>query len=154
MEATPLPKNGDQGRRRGAGRSAARPWLPALLFEMAEAYGLDVALDFARAYGGQYLCLPAVVRADHPVATAFSPVLLAWLIERHARNERIVIPKGPNRDCEQFVNQLRSLLDQSKPASEIARILGRHVRTIHEWKRRLRQGDGQMLARNPKENEL
>ncbi len=73
-----------------------RPWLPNLLREMADAFGLDAALGFAESFGGQYLHLPAEAKPDHPVAQACGQPLLAWLMERHSRLERIVVPKGPN----------------------------------------------------------
>lgn len=108
---------------------------------MADEFGLEVALSFARSYGGRYLRLPAISREDHPVAIAFGLPLLSWLMERHDRLERIIVPKGPDADGGLLRNELRRLIAEGKTAAEIAARVGLHVRTVHHWKRRLREAE-------------
>jgi hypothetical protein len=118
-----------------------RPWLPHLLREMSEAFDLRTALRFAEQFGGRYLRLPAAAGPEHPVAVSMGVPVLAWLVDRHYRMERITVPKGPSRDRAQMAALIRGLAAEHRTADQIAAATGLHVRTVHAWKARLRAED-------------
>ena len=115
----------------------ARPWLPNLLREMAEAFDLRTALRFGELFGGRYLHLPAEARPDHKVAVALGVPVLQWLIDRHDRLERITVPKGAHQDRAQMAALIRHMTAQRATADEIAVATGLHVRQVHRWRARL-----------------
>lgn len=149
---TPLPqaeRSSARADEHGTGQDGARdarPWLPNLLREMADAFGLDVALRFAECFGGRYLWMPAESRPDHPIAQQFGEPVLAWLIAGHARLDRIIVSKGPSTGRGRRWAEFRRLVAAGMSASHIAAALGLHVRTIYAWKRRLRDAEA---ARRP-----
>jgi hypothetical protein len=124
-----------------------RPWLPNLLREMADAFGLDVALAFARRFGGRYLHLPKAARADHPVASAVGVEVLAWLIARHDQLERIVVPKGPNAVRAQRVAAVREMTAAGRSAEAIAAAVGMHVRDVHRARAKVREAEAARQGR-------
>jgi len=115
-----------------------RPWLPNLLREMSERFDLRTALRFAEQFGGRYLRLPVSAQPEHPVAEVMGVAVLAWLVDRHDRMERITVPKGPSRDRAQMAALIRGLTAEHRTADQIAAATGLHVRTVHAWKARLR----------------
>lgn len=114
-----------------------KPWLPNLLREMSEAFDLKAALRFAELWGGRYLHLPAEPRPDHPVAQALGVAVLAWLIDRHDRLERIIVPKGPRLGRSATELAVAEALRQRKTVNEIAIATGLHVRRVHAVKAKL-----------------
>lgn len=124
-----------------------RLWLPGLLRDVADAFGEDVALRLARELGGRYVYLPKVAERSHPVARAAGVRVLRFLISRHDELERIVIPKGPDRDRRLRARLIAEMTARGRTADEIAARVGLHVRTVHYWRTRLgaagedRQGD-------------
>ena len=123
-----------------------RPWLPTLLREMAEAHGLEMALAFAKRFGGRHLYLPPRAASDHPVTHAFGIEMLEWLLTRpqHAgdgrsRVTRIVVPKGPDQDKAMRVKALRALLARPLTNDEVAAETGLHVRDVSRWRARFRE---------------
>lgn len=119
-------------------RQAERLWLPALLRDIADAFGDEVALALARQWGGQYLRLPAEAEADHPIARALGVPVLRFLIDRHDRLERIVIPKGPREDARLRRRMIAEMTARGATVNEIAAATGLHVRSVHAAKARLR----------------
>lgn len=120
----------------------ARPWLPHLLREMAEAFDLRAALRFGELFGGRYLHLPAEARPDHPVAQALGVAVLQWLIDRHDRLERITVPKGCHQDRAQMAALMRQLMARGDTADQIAAATGLHVRQVHRWRAKARAEEG------------
>lgn len=119
--------------------SDARPWLPALLSAMADAFDLDTALRFARLYGGTYLYLPREASPDHPLAQEFGLPVLRWLlITRHGGPQtRIVVPRGPDENRAMRDAAIAQMTAEGRTASDIARRLKVHVRTVHTTRTRL-----------------
>jgi DNA-binding CsgD family transcriptional regulator len=113
-------------------------YLPALLRDMAETFGLPVALRFAELWGGRYLHLPAVARPEHPVAQALGVAVLEWLIAGHDAFARIVVPRGPSSDAAVRAARAAELIAAGASANEIAAQTGLHVRSVHRAKARLR----------------
>jgi hypothetical protein len=111
---------------------AARTWLPNLIREMAERFGLPRALRFAQEFGGQYLVMPLEARADHPVAARIGIDVLEWLVAAHDKHERVLIPKASfallitHRRSE-----VRRLSTLGFSATQIAEHLNLHVRQIY-----------------------
>jgi hypothetical protein len=122
---------------------APRLWLPHLLREMADAHGLEVALAFARAFGGRYLHLPARATPEHPVAQAVGVAVLNWLIERHDRLARIVVPRGPDMARAQRLAAVGEMTARGHSADAIAAALGMHVRDVHRDRARLREAENE-----------
>jgi hypothetical protein len=119
-------------------RPPERLWLPALLRDVADAFGEDAALTLARGWGGQYLRLPAEADADHPIARQLGVKVLRFLIERHDKLERIVIPKGPRDDVRLRRRMIAEMTAAGRTANDIAAATGLHVRTVHAVKAKLR----------------
>ncbi len=117
-----------------------RIWLPHVLFELAEAFGLPLALRFAAAYGGRRLQIPAKVHADHPVARDFGAPLLAWMIERWG-SQQLPIPLGPHSSYTRRIGEIRRLLRDGEDAATIVRMTGCHERTIYRHRRTLKERD-------------
>lgn len=119
-----------------------RLFLPALLFDMKEAFGLGKALDFAREFGGQqiYLSLPA--EPEHPVAVAFGLDLLVWLIGWHKGGGALVVPMGPasshGRHQARQKALIRKLLRDGASTVTIVRAAECHERTIRRHRAALR----------------
>lgn len=120
---------------------AARPWLPHLLREMADAHGLDVALAFAARFGGMYLHLPAEARPDHAIAKHSGVAVLAWLIEQHDRHARIVVPKAAWAQRAAQLDVVRRMTAAGKSANDIAQHLALHVRQVHRMRERIAAED-------------
>lgn len=126
---------------------ANRPFLPHLLFEMAEAHGLDVALRFAAAHGGTVLYVPVRATPDHPIAREFGAALLAWLIAFHdsrptGEQRRLVVPMGPDQDRALRVAAVRDLTARGLSRNQVARALRLHARTVSAIRARLREAEG------------
>ncbi len=119
------------------GTAARRPWLPNLLREMADAHGLATALGFAQRFGGQYLHLPVEARPNHPVAQHSGMGVLAWLIEQHDRNARIIVPKAAWAARQQRLEVVRSMTARGASANEIAVELALHVRQVERLRERI-----------------
>ena len=111
--------------------SDARPWLPALLSAMADAFDLDT--------GGTYLYLPREASADHQVAQEFGLPVLRWLlITKHGGPQtRIVVPRGPDEDRAMREAAVAQMTATGLNASQIARQLKVHVRTVHNARARI-----------------
>lgn len=107
------------------------PRLPGLLFDIADRFGLDVALAFAARHGGGYLYVPARASAEHPIAREFGEELLAFLIDHCGGWQKIVVPKGPSDGAAARAAAVRELTAKGWDATRIARRLGVHVRTVH-----------------------
>jgi len=124
----------------------ARLWLPALLRDVADAFGEETALRLAKALGGRYVYLPRRATADHPVARAVGVRVLRFLIGRHDELARIVIPKGPDQDRRMRMRAIAEMTAAGASVDQIAAVTGLHVRRIHQVRASLRgaadrQGD-------------
>jgi len=108
---------------------------------MADAFGLPVALRFAERFGGQYLHLPVEPRPDHPVARHVGAEVLAWLIERHDRNARIVVPKAAHAARQAVLDTVRGMSAAGASAGDIGQHLGLHVRQVHRLRERIAADD-------------
>ena len=119
----------------------ARPWLPALLRAMTEEFDLDTALRFAGTFGGEYLYLPREASAEHPVAATFGLPVLRWLMASPfgGTQTRIVVPRGPDQDRAQREAAVAQLTAEGLTASQIARRLKVHVRTVHSARTRIHE---------------
>lgn len=108
--------------------------LPGLLADIADEFGVDVALRLAEALGGTYQRLHARARVDHPIAQATSIEVLEWLIARSASHERLVIPmaaaarRARRREC------VARLASAGHTINEIAIALRIHVREVERIK--------------------
>ena len=124
-----------------AGARSDWPWLPHLLFEMAERFGLDVALRFAELHGGTLVYLPVRAAPGHEIAREFGAEVLAWLIEHQGGGQRVLVPMGPSQSQAQREAAVRSLTAQGLTKSQIARRLGMHVRTVSAIRARIRAAE-------------
>lgn len=117
-----------------------RIWLPHLLFDLAEAFGLAAALRFASAYGGRRLAVPKEVHEEHPIARDFGLPVLAWLVAR-GPGERILVPLGPQSSYTHRIGEIRRLLREGEDPATITRAVGCHVRSVYYHRRALRERD-------------
>lgn len=114
-------------------------WLPQLLYDIAEKFGLTVALRFAAAYGGKRLYIPEKLRPDHPVSRDYGPDLLAWLIARWGGTD-LMIPLGPSSSYRHRIAEIQRLLRAGEDSATIIRVIGCHERTLYRHKAALREG--------------
>ena len=117
------------------------PFLPALLFDMAMAFGLDTALRFAKVHGGGYLYVPTTSDPESPLGREWGVELLAFLVGRHP-GERITVPQGPGAEDGRQRAEVRRLTLDGLTATEIGRKLGVHVRTVCRIRRAIRDVEG------------
>ena len=117
--------------------AAPRPWLPNLLREMADAHGLATALRCADRFGGLYLHLPVEARPNHEVAKHCGMAVLAWLIEQHDQNARIVVPKAAWAARQARLETVRAMTADGRTANEIAQRLALHVRQVERLRERI-----------------
>lgn len=115
-----------------------RPWLPHMLFELYEVFGLGLALRFGAEFGGRRLSIPEAVSEDHPVAQAFGVEVLAWLIKRWGK-ESPTVPLGPHSSYKRLVAETRRLVQGGEDAATIIRAVGCHERTIYRHRRAIRE---------------
>ncbi len=110
-------------------------YLPALLTEVAEEFGLKVALELAAEMGGQLIKLP--VRPEKSVlAEKMGIDVLKFLCERYG-SVHTMIPLGPNKkEAERKLRLEEIALKYSN--NEGARIAGVHKETISRARKRAR----------------
>lgn len=123
------------------------PFLPHLLFEMAQAHGLDTALAFAEAHGGTVLYIPVRATETHDIAREFGLPLLEWLIAFHDRSptgeqRKIVVPMGPSQNQALREAAVRDLTARGLSRNQVARKLRLHARTVSAIRARLRDANG------------
>jgi len=111
------------------------PWLPNLLREVKDVFGLPTALRLAEKLGGQYVLLPAKPKAQHPVAQAVGRDVLAWLIATQGKHTRVVIPRAAAAMAEARKAEIRRLSAEGLTANQIAQQVGVHVRVVELWRR-------------------
>ena len=115
-----------------------RPWLPHMLFEMAESFGLAVALRFGAEFGGSRLAIPEKPHDDHAVAIMFGMDVLVWLIGRWG-NSKPLVPLGPHSSYKRLIAETRRLLQDGEDSAAIIRAVGVHERTIYRHRKTLRE---------------
>ena len=115
-----------------------RPWLPHMLFEMAEEFGLAVALRFGAEFGGHRLPIPEKPVDDHPVAAAFGMDVLVWMIKRWPKSNPLV-PLGPHSPYKRLIAETRRLLQDGEDSAAIIRAVGVHERTIYRHRKALNE---------------
>lgn len=125
-------------------------WLPELLAEIAEAAGLDAAMQLAEAFGGTRKRFPANVPAGRHWLTDCVGRQAAEAICKNFRqvsgSERfrgvyVMIPRGPTGSVAAARRRLAQALDEGKSASEAARAAGMTERTAYRARSRSRGRD-------------
>ena len=107
--------------------------LPDLLDQVANAVGIDVALQLAAARGGTHVYIPARVPEHHWLAKLIghdTAQILAAAITTGTSGFSIDIPMGPSRDQVSRWKHMHSLIDKGLPTNEIALACGVHMRTV------------------------
>lgn len=106
-------------------------FLPYLLLEMKEAFGLGLALRFASEFGGTTLSIPRKPSPGHAVTQRFGAPVLDWLIANHpGKDGQLEVPLGPfagSRGRSWLV--LRQALAEGKSVRQAARLAGVTLRT-------------------------
>lgn len=118
-----------------------RVFLPDLLREVKDGWGLDTALEFAEVFGGKVIYVPQQAAPDHPVAKAMGCDFLAWLIDRRRGGVPLVVPLGPQSSYRKRIQLIRRLLQEGQPINEIVRLTRCHERTVRRHKEALK-GEG------------
>jgi hypothetical protein len=108
----------------------SRPWLPNLLREAADAWGLETALAFARRYGGRKLYLPRRANPEDPVVQVFGEEFVTWLIAQHRDLACIVVPTAKLATIAAEVALCRELREAGHTLNAIAEKTGLHYRTV------------------------
>lgn len=128
-------------RRRASDQVAHSPrrHIPQLLREIGELFGAPMAAKLARRFGGQYVYLPLRALPSHPIAKATSLAVLAWLIQRHDVQARIVIPSGSWLLADDRIAKAAKLRAGGMTVAEIASRVRVHVRTAHTYLRLARE---------------
>ncbi len=129
------------------GALPAGVFLPSLLREVADKFGIDPALRLAEAFGGQQVKLPRRARIDHTLARRVGLGVHAWLVE-HYGGERITIPMGPRHPdkvrAAHRLAEVARLTAQGISTAEIARRLVIHERHVRDLRARAADDGRQM----------
>lgn len=120
------------------------PFLPDILYRVAEECGLEAALVLGVHYGGRRLHVPKNVRPGHELARLVGMEVLEFLV-REAAGDDIDIPMGPAAAPRQRAQQVATLDAQGLSAAEIARRLGISERTVFNHRARRRDRPGQQF---------
>jgi len=122
-------------------------FLPSLLRQVAERFGLEPALRLAEAFGGQQVKLPRCARIDHALARRVGLGVHAWLVE-HYGGERITIPMGPRHPdkvrAAHRLAEVARLTGLGHSTAEIARQLLIHERHVRDLRARAADDGRQM----------
>jgi len=127
----------------------ARPWLPQVLFEVAERFDLATALKFADVYGGKRLYIPQQAGPEHPIAATFGAEILEWLVARWG-GAALLVPLGPASSYTRRVAEIRRMLQAGEDSATIIRAVGCHERTLTRHRKALKDtipgGDGRQKS--------
>ncbi len=126
-------------------------YLPALLTEVAEEFGLKVALELAAEMGGQKISVP--LKPEKSILKERIGIdLLKFLCKRYG-GEQIIIPLGPNKEeseRKRFLEQLS--LEHSN--NEGAKIAGVHRVTISRARKRARWRQDRLIDKEKNQLKL
>lgn len=106
-----------------------RLWLPALLFDLREAFSEEVALRLARHYGGRRIYVPARPLADHYLARTMGIAVLEWLVARSPGQE-ILVPMASESFQKQRLAEIRHYIENGADVATIVSRFGIHERTV------------------------
>lgn len=129
------------------------PFLPDLLFRVAEKCGLGAALRLGELYGGRPLGIPRKARPNDRVAQALGFEVLAALVEI-AGGTRVDVPFGPAGRQAEMARRLRELDDQGLTAPQIALMLRITDRTVRKHRARRRDAEAGHGRRGGDERQL
>jgi hypothetical protein len=115
-------------------------WLPTVLFDIAQVFGLGRALTFAGEFGGRRVYIPKTPAGGAKIAAAVGHDLLEWLVERYG-GENLLVPLGEHSGYSQRIAQVRRLVDQGESASTITKVAAVHRRTVQRHRAKVRDDD-------------
>lgn len=106
-----------------------RLWLPALLFDLREAFSEDAALKLAHHYGGRRIYVPARPLADHYLARTMGIAVLEWLVARNPGQE-VLVPMATASFQTQRLAEIRHYIENGADVATIVARFGVHERTV------------------------
>ena len=112
---------------------APRYRLPGILQEIAEAAGLEAALEIARAKGGTIAYFPARPGPRHWLSAAVGHDKARAIGRALAPGQsgiELLVPMGPSASQAARWRRMRELIDAGGSAAQIARAVGCHSRTV------------------------
>lgn len=118
--------------------------LPGLLQEVADAAGLQAALDLAKACGGTIVYIPAKLSKNDTVLTRAVGRRAAAEICKLRPGENVPVPLGPMTTDAQKRVKVKQLLDEGLSIQEIVRRTAVHRATVYRVRDQQaddRQGD-------------
>lgn len=123
---------------------ADRYGLPEVIAEVVEIAGLDAARLLAQAKGGQEVYIPAKVLASHWLAKLVGLAAAQKIAEHFAesnrdgrpRGRRLIIPMARFRADAVMVRAIEG----GHSANKVALMTGRHKRTVHRARAKIRSG--------------
>lgn len=118
--------------------------LPGVLREVAQAAGLGAALQLAGEFGGTEIWVPEKLTPDHRLAKALGAEAAGVVLALYGRGH-LLVPLGPLADAGRKRREIMAMIEMGRPASEIARALRCHVRTVYRTKSRSAAGDPNQL---------
>ena len=118
--------------------------LPGVLREVAQATGLGAALKLAGEFGGTEIWVPEKMTPDHRLARALGIDAAAAVVALYGMGH-LLVPLGPLADAGRKRREIMAMIEKSRPAAEIARVLRCHVRTVYRTKSRSVAGDTNQL---------
>lgn len=104
--------------------------LPGVLGEFAAVAGRAAALRLAADFGGTEVYVPREVDAGHPLAKSLGLAAARKLVECFGHG-RLLVPLGPFATGARRRQAIVRMLAERRPAREIARRLGCHIRTVY-----------------------
>ena len=120
--------------------------LPSLLRELAENFGLGVALQFANDFGGREITVPTRLNDNHPIAQSVGRPVLRWLMRNRHPGEKFDVPIGPASSYRKLVTMTRKMVEEKAGTTDIVRRVGVTTRTIRRHRAAVRDRQPDLFA--------
>ena len=122
-----------------------RLWLPALLYDLREAFGEETALRLARHYGGRKIYVPSRPLAEHYLARTMGVAVLAWLVSRTPGQE-VLVPMATASHQKQREAEIRHYIESGADVATIVARFGIHERTVQRLRAKWLRPDGRQVS--------
>ncbi len=106
--------------------------LPGVLADVAQAIGVEAALNLSAAWPGVRIKVPQAMSAEHPIAVHVG-LEAATKLARRWGGDYLVVPKATKYHRELLKQRALEQLAAGRPASELAVEFGVHQWTLYRW---------------------
>ena len=116
-------------------------YLPAILMEIKERFGMEAAHEFGKRFGGLRIYVPKVAGKRHPIAQAIGLEGMRWLADGYG-GEHLDIPPGQNSAFLRLWRTIDGMIEEGYSANYIARFVGCSRKSVIRRKARLIEKKG------------